>query len=174
MLLQSFHFVASVVPKYLSYITRAHNTYISSHLLTSTRGLVSRRRVFESLEQIKKFHCGRYNKLYSNHANKNQSSRKGKSTVYYVVALGVLVGGLSYAAVPLYRLFCQVCLEQIILITCCSFIILLLFNLNNFLTSPLLISLLSFVPIFKQQKIIVIFKNSLTAMEDQWATMLTI
>nr|CAG4642141.1 EOG090X0GO2 [Eurycercus lamellatus] len=30
-----------------------------------------------------------------------------KSTVYYVVALGVLVGGMSYAAVPLYRLFCQ-------------------------------------------------------------------
>ncbi len=37
-----------------------------------------------------------------------QGGEKNKSTVYYVVALGVLVCGLSYAAVPLYRLFCQV------------------------------------------------------------------
>nr|CAG4643580.1 EOG090X0GO2 [Ilyocryptus agilis] len=36
------------------------------------------------------------------------SQNKGKrSTLYYVVALGVLVSGMSYAAVPLYRLFCQ-------------------------------------------------------------------
>lgn len=35
-------------------------------------------------------------------------SQRNKSTVYYVIALGVLVGGFSYAAVPLYRLFCQV------------------------------------------------------------------
>lgn len=33
---------------------------------------------------------------------------KLKSTVYYVAALGVLTVGLSYAAVPLYRIFCQV------------------------------------------------------------------
>jgi len=37
-----------------------------------------------------------------------QGGEKNRSTVYYVVALGVLVGGLSYAAVPLYRIFCQV------------------------------------------------------------------
>ncbi len=113
MLLRSFHFVASVVPNYFSCVTRVHTTLINSHLLPSTRGLVSllsRRQLFESRDQIRKFHYGRYNKLYSNHANKNQSSSKGKSTVYYVVALGVLVGGLSYAAVPLYRLFCQVCI----------------------------------------------------------------
>nr|CAG4641300.1 EOG090X0GO2 [Eulimnadia texana] len=30
-----------------------------------------------------------------------------KSTVYYTIALGVLVVGFSYAAVPLYRIFCQ-------------------------------------------------------------------
>lgn len=30
-----------------------------------------------------------------------------KSTLYYVTAAGVLVAGLSYAAVPLYRMFCQ-------------------------------------------------------------------
>lgn len=31
-----------------------------------------------------------------------------KTTLYYVTAGGVLVVGLSYAAVPLYRMFCQV------------------------------------------------------------------
>ncbi|XP_035893215.1 cytochrome c oxidase assembly protein COX11, mitochondrial [Anopheles stephensi] len=30
-----------------------------------------------------------------------------RSTVYYVAAAGVLTVGLSYAAVPLYRMFCQ-------------------------------------------------------------------
>lgn len=39
---------------------------------------------------------------------KLNSDTKKKSTVYYVVALGVLTVGFSYAAVPLYRLFCQV------------------------------------------------------------------
>lgn len=34
--------------------------------------------------------------------------KKIKSTLYYVSAAGVLTVGLSYAAVPLYRMFCQV------------------------------------------------------------------
>lgn len=33
--------------------------------------------------------------------------KKIKSTLYYVTAAGVIVVGLSYAAVPLYRIFCQ-------------------------------------------------------------------
>lgn len=33
--------------------------------------------------------------------------RKIKSTLYYITATGVLTVGLSYAAVPLYRMFCQ-------------------------------------------------------------------
>ena len=37
----------------------------------------------------------------------SNSSRK-KSTLYYILSIGVLVVGLSYAAVPLYRIFCQV------------------------------------------------------------------
>lgn len=37
---------------------------------------------------------------------KSQEVRK-KSTVYYFGAVGVLCVGLSYAAVPLYRMFCQ-------------------------------------------------------------------
>uniref|UniRef100_A0A1A9X0F6 Cytochrome c oxidase assembly protein COX11, mitochondrial n=1 Tax=Glossina brevipalpis TaxID=37001 RepID=A0A1A9X0F6_9MUSC len=34
-------------------------------------------------------------------------NRNLKSTLYYITAGGVLVIGLSYAAVPLYRMFCQ-------------------------------------------------------------------
>nr|CAG4647502.1 EOG090X0GO2 [Megafenestra aurita] len=44
--------------------------------------------------------CFRTNRQY-------HGGERNRSTVYYVVALGVLVVGLSYAAVPLYRLFCQ-------------------------------------------------------------------
>lgn len=42
--------------------------------------------------------------------NQNASDtqhRKIKSTLYYITATGVLTVGLSYAAVPLYRMFCQ-------------------------------------------------------------------
>jgi hypothetical protein len=38
-----------------------------------------------------------------------ERQKKLRSTVYYVVATAVLTVGLSYAAVPLYRMFCQVC-----------------------------------------------------------------
>lgn len=41
-----------------------------------------------------------------NQAPKNSQNVKIKSTVYYVCGLGVLTVGLSYAAVPLYRMFC--------------------------------------------------------------------
>ncbi|KAF0308277.1 Cytochrome c oxidase assembly protein COX11, mitochondrial [Amphibalanus amphitrite] len=40
-------------------------------------------------------------------SGQQQRSRRLRSTLYYVTAMGVLVGGLSYAAVPLYRIFCQ-------------------------------------------------------------------
>lgn len=33
-----------------------------------------------------------------------------RSTLNYMIALGVMTVGLSYAAVPLYRIFCQVCI----------------------------------------------------------------
>lgn len=36
-----------------------------------------------------------------------ERQKKLRSTVYYVVATAVLTAGLSYAAVPLYRMFCQ-------------------------------------------------------------------
>lgn len=34
-------------------------------------------------------------------------ARRIRSTLYYVTAAGIVTAGLSYAAVPLYRLFCQ-------------------------------------------------------------------
>lgn len=41
--------------------------------------------------------------------NKSEKVNKNlRSTVYYIAGIGVLCVGLSYAAVPLYRMFCQV------------------------------------------------------------------
>ncbi|KAM3957722.1 cytochrome c oxidase copper chaperone COX11 [Aphomia sociella] len=37
----------------------------------------------------------------------HEQKRNVRSTLNYVVALGVMTVGLSYAAVPLYRIFCQ-------------------------------------------------------------------
>jgi hypothetical protein len=42
-----------------------------------------------------------------------ERQKKLRSTVHYVVATAVLTVGLSYAAVPLYRMFCQVYLISV-------------------------------------------------------------
>lgn len=50
------------------------------------------------------------NKLLTQARHLHQSPKdkiKLRSTLYYITAAGVLAVGLSYAAVPLYRLFCQ-------------------------------------------------------------------
>ena len=50
---------------------------------------------------------GSYNSIVRMY-NQNASQRlKNRSTLYYVSAAGVLTVALSYAAVPLYRIFCQ-------------------------------------------------------------------
>lgn len=46
-----------------------------------------------------------FNKIPSEDPEKR---KKIKSTLNYVTAVGVLALGLTYAAVPLYRIFCQV------------------------------------------------------------------
>ncbi|XP_044269123.1 cytochrome c oxidase assembly protein COX11, mitochondrial [Tribolium madens] len=52
------------------------------------------------------FHAG--SRLSQNTKNSNEAQKKRiRSTLYYVTAAGVVTAGLSYAAVPLYRLFCQ-------------------------------------------------------------------
>ncbi|KAF7283753.1 hypothetical protein GWI33_023002 [Rhynchophorus ferrugineus] len=38
---------------------------------------------------------------------KNARKKRLRSTLYYVTAAGIVTAGLSYAAVPLYRMFCQ-------------------------------------------------------------------
>lgn len=51
-----------------------------------------------------------FNRYKSGNSQQNLSAGrklKLRSTLYYVTAAGVLAVGLSYAAVPLYRMFCQ-------------------------------------------------------------------
>ncbi|KAL2714698.1 hypothetical protein V1478_015883 [Vespula squamosa] len=65
-------------------------------------------------------HCRRLTSSYgirkiSTNVSKNlkkeyynpEQKRKFRSTALYMTGLGILVAGLSYAAVPLYRIFCQ-------------------------------------------------------------------
>ncbi|XP_018566667.1 cytochrome c oxidase assembly protein COX11, mitochondrial [Anoplophora glabripennis] len=56
------------------------------------------------------FHTNCYKKLFQklNNVDTNAARKKRiRSTLYYVTAAGVVTVGLSYAAVPLYRMFCQ-------------------------------------------------------------------
>ncbi len=39
--------------------------------------------------------------------NKNQLYDQNRATLKYIIAIAIFVVGLSYAAVPLYRVFCQ-------------------------------------------------------------------
>lgn len=50
-----------------------------------------------------------FTRTYSQKADPFRESRKKgiTSTLYYVTAAAVLTVGMSYAAVPLYRMFCQ-------------------------------------------------------------------
>lgn len=51
------------------------------------------------------FTCGR---VLMGRQVEGATGRSRRSTLYYIAAAGVLALGLSYAAVPLYRIFCQV------------------------------------------------------------------
>lgn len=44
---------------------------------------------------------------------------RNKTILTYIAAAGVGMIGLSYAAVPLYRLYCQVCCENEMKFDCC-------------------------------------------------------
>lgn len=44
----------------------------------------------------------------TNNPDKASQKLKNRSTLYYATAATVLFVGLTYAAVPLYRMFCQV------------------------------------------------------------------
>jgi len=59
--------------------------------------------IFESNKQY--FILSQIRKI-GNEAQKNSRNFKIRSTLYYFAGLSVLTVGLSYAAVPLYRMFC--------------------------------------------------------------------
>lgn len=63
--------------------------------------------------QNRKISTNIYKNLFKNHesaklASQNEQNKKNRATLHYIIATGVLGVGLSYAAVPLYRMFCQV------------------------------------------------------------------
>ncbi|XP_050521669.1 cytochrome c oxidase assembly protein COX11, mitochondrial [Daktulosphaira vitifoliae] len=71
--------------------------------------------IFLGLRSIKYFGVSKYSQglkkiniknAFSTKRN-NTQEKNVRSTVYYLSALGVLTVGLSYAAVPLYKMFCQ-------------------------------------------------------------------
>lgn len=45
---------------------------------------------------------------FSNGNSKEETRKRAQSTMNYVIAGGVTTLAMSYAAVPLYRIFCQV------------------------------------------------------------------
>lgn len=54
------------------------------------------------------FHTNVNRKLFQTPKNlEDKRNLKIRSTLYYITAAGVVGVGLSYAAVPLYRMFCQ-------------------------------------------------------------------
>ena len=44
----------------------------------------------------------------SSQSVKNQEDLNRKSTLFYLAAVGIAMVGMSFAAVPLYRMFCSV------------------------------------------------------------------
>ncbi|CAB4013174.1 Cytochrome c oxidase assembly COX11, mitochondrial, partial [Paramuricea clavata] len=61
---------------------------------------------YRSLVFSKRIHCwGQFSRNFSN--SRNHYQQRNRTTAIYTVALVVVVLGASYAAVPLYRIFCQ-------------------------------------------------------------------
>ena len=54
----------------------------------------------------KTFKCRGQSRNFSN--SRNHYQQKNRTTAIYTVAIVIVVLGVSYAAVPLYRIFCQV------------------------------------------------------------------
>lgn len=77
----------------MSLITNLVSTISAKHVLSTIRNNIQT----SSLKRLN----------FSNSSNNEARKRSIRSTLYYVTAAGVVTVGLSYAAVPLYRLFCQ-------------------------------------------------------------------
>lgn len=52
-----------------------------------------------------RIHVG--SKLFKQLSPEEARNKRIRSTLYYVAAAGIVTTGMSYAAVPLYRMFCQ-------------------------------------------------------------------
>lgn len=65
--------------------------------------------IFSSPLSITTFQNNRFISSSSNsqHPNTSQFTNANRTTLKYIVAIATFVVGLSYAAVPLYRVFCQ-------------------------------------------------------------------
>jgi len=69
--------------------------------------------IFKALFKVRP-NCGHcplnsmFNKCTYNTSSNSEQKKRIRSTVYYLSSVGVLTVGLSYAAVPLYKMFCQV------------------------------------------------------------------
>ncbi|XP_067011669.2 cytochrome c oxidase assembly protein ctaG [Anabrus simplex] len=82
---------------------RVHKLCNNIQILNACRKFPGRYRMFFTSEKI-------FLKPQANRDAGNpwlERQKKVRSTMYYVAAAGVLAVGLSYAAVPLYRMFCQ-------------------------------------------------------------------
>merc|ERR1711928_315011 len=79
----------------LSYSTKMFTFNVSAKILQ-----------FSSNKCIR-FANNRFNSSSSSKFVYSKWSQTRLPTIYSVLALGVFVGGFSYAAVPLYRIFCQ-------------------------------------------------------------------
>lgn len=51
--------------------------------------------------------CKKCVREYSNQSPGEAHRKRIRSTLYYFTAFGIVTVGMSYAAVPLYRMFCQ-------------------------------------------------------------------
>lgn len=54
----------------------------------------------------------RYKSTSNGNDDKGSQKLNNRSTLYYATAAGIFFVGMTYAAVPLYRMFCQVCLTM--------------------------------------------------------------
>lgn len=99
MLSKLSHVLINYSYRYNSALRPIKSVYYCTHFKAPDRGFHSSRYVLEKV---------------SPKPNSKQQQKKppkdvsAQSIGYYTMAVAVLCGGLTFAAVPLYRLFCQV------------------------------------------------------------------
>ena len=77
---------------------RLSNTMVCNKWSISNSTLIQRSPNFVYYNGARRFYA----------TGRNRQSRSNRTTLVYSTAIAIVVLGLSYAAVPLYRMFCQV------------------------------------------------------------------